>query len=152
MLEAAGARDEAEAAVVEAIEVSRRSSGPTHPSVAITTAQLANLRCARDDFGQAGTHYENALSMLEAIFPPSHPRVLDARGAYARCLTRAAQYARAEALLIASFEALGGSAATNTANSPARRVAAGLADLYDAWRRPDDAALYRTLADTTGGR
>ena len=152
MLAAAGSPDEAETAVLEAIESERRTFGPSHPSVGITTAQLANLRCARDDFGGAGAHFQEALSVLEAVFPPSHPRVLDARASYARCLTRAGDYIRAEAMLVASFEAVGGSAAATAPASPARRVAAGLADLYDAWRRPEDAAVYRALADTAVGR
>ena len=149
MLNATGDIMGAEAAVAEALEIHRKAAGPAHPAVGVLTAQLGRLHCARDAFVEAGERFREALTVLGAALPPAHPRVIDVRGGFAVCLVRARRFEEAEALLVASFETLGGEAAVASAGpgpGGPRDVAARLVELYVAWGRPELAATYRPLA------
>jgi serine/threonine-protein kinase len=137
---------EAETMIREAVSIERNQNGDDHPDVGILTTQLARVRCRGGDTDGATQLFDDALNILERALPPTHGRVIDARRSLGRCLSDAGRFADAEGVLIAAFESLGGSRTSTDLARPAREVAASLADLYDAWNRPDDAAAYRAMA------
>jgi serine/threonine-protein kinase len=146
-----GELPEAEAVVREAITIEQSANGADHPNVGILTTQLARVRCTAGDTDGASDLFADALNILDRGLPPTHPRVIDARRGLGRCLREAGRFADAEGVLIAAFESLGGSRSAVALPRPARDVAASLADLYDAWDRPADAAAYRALAAAADG-
>jgi serine/threonine-protein kinase len=136
---------EAETVVREAVSIEQNANGPDHPNVGILTTQLARVRCTGGDTDGATGLFDEALNILGRGLPPTHPRVIDARRSLGRCLGDAGRFADAEGVLIAAFESLGGSRTSVDLPRSARDVATSLADLYDAWDRPADAAVYRAM-------
>jgi serine/threonine-protein kinase len=146
-----GELPEAEAVVREAVTIEQSANGADHPNVGILTTQLARVRCTAGDTDGATELFDDALNILERGLPPTHPRVIDARRGLGRCLSEAGRFADAEGVLIAAFESLGGSRSAVALPRPAQDVADSLADLYEAWNRPADAAAYRALAAAADG-
>jgi hypothetical protein len=74
-----------------------------------------------------------------------------ANGALGEFLTTQARFPEAESFLLASYESLKKSQAEN---SPRVKLALQrLANLYEAWNQPDEAARYRSIMPAVqGGR
>jgi hypothetical protein len=75
--------------------------------------------------------------------PETHFMRATANGALGEFLTAQARFPEAEAFLLASYQSLKKSQAEN---SPRTRLALQrLANLYEAWNKPEQAAPYRAL-------
>lgn len=68
--------------------------------------------------------------------------VSETRGAYGACLSKLGRRREAEEHLLAAVAGL--RSALGEENARTRKAAAALAELYDAWGRTEEAALYRT--------
>jgi hypothetical protein len=98
-------------------------------------------------FSRTGRIDEAEKLLREAVriraenMPETHFLRATANGALGEFLTAQSRFSDAEPLLIASYESLKKS---QTENSPRlRRALQRLANLYDAWNKPEQAAPYR---------
>jgi serine/threonine-protein kinase len=148
LLVAAGDTAAALVAVGEAVERSRRFFGPEHPNYAVPLAQLARFQCASGAIDEGLRGFDEGTRVLQSTFPPTHPRVLDGRAAYADCLVRAGRLDEAEGVVMAAWEATAGGDASPVP-APARRFATRLAAIADARGQTDQAARWRALADSS---
>jgi eukaryotic-like serine/threonine-protein kinase len=70
-----GELDAAQAELARALEISRRSHGPDHPSVAMPLNNLGGVHLARGEHEQAEARYRDALEIRERALGPDHPVV-----------------------------------------------------------------------------
>ncbi|MEM1057472.1 MAG: serine/threonine-protein kinase [Bacteroidota bacterium] len=68
-----GDLDEAEALMVEALDIRRQLYGEAHPEIAQMLNSLARLYEEREDFARAEPVYAELLPMMEATLGPEHP-------------------------------------------------------------------------------
>lgn len=140
-----GLRDyaEAEARITATLEIYRAASGPQY--VNYPTAQMVQGMI----YGQTGRTAEAEKLLREAVriraenVPETHFLRATANGALGEFLTTQARFPEAETFLLASYQSLKKSQAEN---SPRTRLALQrLANLYEAWNKPEQAAPYRAL-------
>jgi serine/threonine-protein kinase len=134
---------EAEAKINATLEIYRAASGPQY--VNYPTALMVQGVI----YSQTGRTAEAEKLLREAVrirvenVPETHFLRATANGALGEFLTTQARFPEAEAFLLASYQSLKKSQA---ANSPRTRLALQrLANLYEAWNKPDQAAPYRAL-------
>ena len=134
---------EAEAKINATLEIYRAASSPQY--VNYPTALMVQGMI----FSQTGRTAEAEKLLREAVrirtenVPETHFLRATANGALGEFLTTQARFAEAESFLLASYQSLKKSQAEN---SPRTRLALQrLANLYEAWNKPDQAAPYRAL-------
>jgi tetratricopeptide (TPR) repeat protein/tRNA A-37 threonylcarbamoyl transferase component Bud32 len=134
---------EAEANVNATLEIYRAASSPQYVNYA-TALMVQGLI-----YSQTGRTAEAERLLREAVrirtenVPESHFLRATANGALGEFLTAQARFPEAETFLLASYESLKKSQAEN---SPRTKLALQrLANLYDAWNKPEQAAPYRAL-------
>jgi serine/threonine-protein kinase len=88
-----------------------------------------------------------ALSEFVAAFGDGHSRTTYARVQLATCLTEQKRYAEAEPYLVQAFDWLRDY--RGMSNPYTREVGDQLVALYDTWNRPDRAAAYRRILEST---
>jgi tetratricopeptide (TPR) repeat protein len=132
---------EAEALLEESLAIERAVSGPAAPAAGVVGAALAEVRRRMGNPAAAEAGFREALATLEAAFPPTHPRVLEARGGLA--LARADQGEHSEAVDILA-EVHGAAVALDDGGVAARLAAEQLAEVWalagdtaraEVWRR-----------------
>jgi tetratricopeptide (TPR) repeat protein len=133
---------EAEARIAETLTIYRASTGPQFINFA-TALMVQGLIC-----GQTGRIDEAEKLLREAVriraenMPETHFLRATANGALGEFLAAQKRFPEAEPFLVASYESLKKS---QTENSPRlRRARQRLANLYEAWNKPEQAAPYRT--------
>jgi len=138
-----GKYSEAEARINETLKIYRAATSQQFINYA--TALLVQGMI----YSQTGRTEEAEKLLREAVrirvenVPETHFLRATANGALGEFLTRQARFPEAEAFLLASYESLKQSQAEN---SPRTRLALQrLANLYEAWNKPDRAAPYRVL-------
>lgn len=113
--------------------------GTTLCSLADTEAQLGGT--------SADSLYRTGIEKLQRFFKASHPEVVDCQIRYADFLAIQTRYAEAEASLLQVRQNISADPeAGGLRNLP--RVALSLAAMYEAWGKPEEAATYKTLADS----
>jgi serine/threonine protein kinase len=134
---------EAEAKINTALEIYRAASSPQYVNYA-TALMVQGLI-----YSQTGRTAEAEKLLREAVriraenVPETHFLRATANGALGEFLTTQARFPEAESFLLVSYESLKKSQAEN---SPRTRLALQrLANLYEAWNKPDRAAPYRAL-------
>ena len=134
---------EAEAKISTTLEIYRAASSPQY--VNYPTALMVQGMI----YSQTGRTVEAEKLLREAVrirvenVPETHFLRATANGALGEFLTTQARFPEAEAFLLASYQSLKKSQAEN---SPRTRLALQrLANLYEAWNKPDRAAPYRAL-------
>ncbi len=144
VLLARGRLVEAELHCQQALAIRRQRLGEDHPETARTKRNLAVLLLARGETPTAGVLAPQVLGILSANQPAGDWQIADAVGVLGAYLAALGRYAEAEPCLLESYhglEAAKGPRATYT-----RDAARRLAELYQAWNRPQEAARYRALA------
>ena len=136
--------DEAEQALRDAAAMLRRLHGTRHRSLPLYLTTLADLLEEQNEPARAEPVRRDIVGILAERSGESAPSTLVARANLGDTLRRLRRFAEAEPLLLGSYDAL--AAALGPEHARTRRVAEQLADLYDAWYRPTDAARYRALA------
>jgi tetratricopeptide (TPR) repeat protein len=138
---AAGLIAEANELYLESLEMYRRLFPEDHHRVGTALENLGGFLCMRGESERGLGLLEQALPINERTYTAGDYRLHYARSTYGKCLTLAGQYQRAEDVLL---EALAG--VTKALGEEDRRtvsVRSRLVALYEAWDRPDRAALYR---------
>ena len=70
-----GRYEEAEPLYKRDLEISEKSLGKDHPSVATTLNNLAGLYYSQGRYEEAEPLYQRALTILKATFPSGHPNI-----------------------------------------------------------------------------
>jgi tRNA A-37 threonylcarbamoyl transferase component Bud32 len=135
---------ESQAAFETGIGILKRKLGDRHPDVATAYKDFAELRVRQRRWNDAEKLARAALAIRTERLGPSSRGAVEAQIGLADILRarRAAwRYPEAEALLLAARNA---AATERGARDPgALKAARGLVQLYDAWRKPAEAAKWR---------
>jgi non-specific serine/threonine protein kinase/serine/threonine-protein kinase len=132
--------DEAETLYREALVINQELFGEDNPDVALDRYLLAGLLCeVRGEPAQGVTLLEEAIPVFER--EEQHFYTAIARSMLGVCLTGLRRYAEAESELQQGLRLLEVDPGPDHAKTKQTRER--LVKLYDAWRRPDRAALYR---------
>lgn len=131
----------------EALDIERAASGPDSPTVGITMTTLAAARRRAGDAVGAERDYRQAQEILAAVMPPTHPRMLAARGGMAMAWMDQGRYQEAEELLLAVHTDAAG---LDDGGIEARGAAEKLAELYEAMGDAEAVATWRAAAEAEG--
>jgi tetratricopeptide (TPR) repeat protein len=141
LLEERGRLEEAEALYRRVVDLTARSVGRNHPESFGPLNNLAMLLKSKGDYAQAMPLFEELLASAEAALPPDHYFLGIFRGNAGECLTAAADYPRAEPLLLDAERILRASLGDNHPRTT--KAVQRLIDLYDRWDREHDAERWR---------
>lgn len=136
--------DDAAARFAEALEVLHRVLGPEHPRTLLT---LNNLAGSLDEAGrndEAAERFAQSVALHRQAMPQGFFGTGITMSGYGQCLTRLGRFEEAESILLEAHAIL--LAAVGAEHDWTRNAAARLADLYDAWGRPEDGAGWRPVA------
>ena len=132
------------AALQEATAITLSSVGADHPQMAMLRVNLARVHLAAGDAPAAEPLLRDGLRIRRRAYPAGDWRIAAAESVLGETLTRLGRYEEAETLLLAASRVLkdvGGAQGRDAAATRTR-----LAALYEATRRPDQAAALRTAA------
>lgn len=140
----AGELAEAETLFRTAIALERRLRGDDHPNVAGHEMGLARLLIDRGDYAAAEIMLRDAVRIREGAAGPDSPNAAASHGLLGMLLSRKGEYAAADSVLryaIRSMERY-----TGRQHSDVKELYGWLADLNEAWGRPEVAVRYRAIA------
>ncbi len=138
-----GQLEEAERLHREALAIRRQWFGEDHPETVHTLGALASVLRDKGDCRAALPLFEEAISRGAALLGPDHLAVAGDRSASAPCLTRLGRYLEAEEQLLAAHTRL--QTALGQQHWQTKLSLRRLAELYEAWGKPDQAKPYRAL-------
>jgi serine/threonine protein kinase/tetratricopeptide (TPR) repeat protein len=132
---------EAEEAFRQTLAMDRKFYGSDHPSYANTLVNLATLQVRMEKYDEAEKNFIEGIAIRGKILGENHWDTAAARSLLGGCLTKVGKYAQAEKLLTESLEIVKKQFGQEHPRTQAalRRVA----DLYDSWGRPKQAAVYK---------
>jgi serine/threonine protein kinase/Tfp pilus assembly protein PilF len=141
----AGARyDEADPLLRQALALRLKLLEESHPLVARSKRHLATFLKETGDCEAAEPMFQDAIDTYEESFDPDHWQVAIARSEYGDCLLELGRYREAEELLLAALAAL--RRGLGEEHEQTRTTADRIANLYDAWGKPTEAAKYRAAS------
>jgi serine/threonine-protein kinase len=138
---AAGQPEKAEEFLRQGVAGMQRAYGPEHPDVAGAHWSLAHVLWVQRKLDEAEAELRRALAIAERAYPEDSP----GRAAYqlplGNLLAERRRFRAAEPLLLAAHAAF---LATDGPDSPRTAdAAARLVSFYEAWGKPDEAALFK---------
>ena len=136
--------DEAEPLLTKALQHQRKTLGITHPDTITSMNNLAFLYAAQGRHEKAEPLYAEVVAAIRMAMPAGHWWLGAALANQARSLTALERYPEAESALLEAHQIV--SAALGPDHPRTQKVAAYLADLYDAWNKPALAAKWRQPA------
>ncbi len=146
-LKSQGKLADAELLYRKVVEGFRRIHGHEHMDTLITTSNLAGLLRTRGAVEEAIAIYRDLIKTAETALPSGHYLTAMFRGGYGRSLQDAERFPDAEVQLLACYNEL--KAAVGDAHPYTRMTAEQLVKLYEAWGKPDQAAMYRDETNET---
>jgi serine/threonine protein kinase len=132
--------EQAEPLFREALAIRREIEGD-HPRTLISAYNLGNLYSQTDRHEQAEPLYREALEGFERVYGQDHPYVLLTINSLARNLISLERFPDAEALAADSYERH--RARYGPDDEEVEATVELLAELYEAWGRPEQAAKWR---------
>jgi serine/threonine-protein kinase len=139
-----GYSSEAERLMSIAASILAASLGTNHSAYAGTLGYLADVIALRGGLDSAETLYRRAIDIRQESVGPDQTITALTWGGLAGVLTQQRRFAEADSLYRAALAVLRRN--TTDTHVDVRRTYAGLASLYQAWGKPDSAAIYRRLA------
>ena len=133
---------EAAAALDKAIAIARSTKGDDHPTMAMVMVNRARVHLARGEARAAAPLLERALLIRQRVFREDDWRVAVTKSYLGEALTTLARHQEAEALLVDAHRMLKD---VDARRKDAQGNITRLIALYEAWGRPDRAAMYRSL-------
>lgn len=127
----------------KAAETAGRVLGTDHPSVGIITGNLAGSLRLQGFIDEAEQHYTSALNLLQRTLTDDHPSTARLKIGLGECLTDRGSYQQAEQLIREGSDLL------REKGSNLRVAHEAFVNLYRAWDRPDDAAMYQEFLTGT---
>lgn len=149
-LRAQGRLAEAERLHREALGIWRDALPADHPAVAGAAVNLAEVLVDRGRYDEAETLFHEALAIRRRALGEGHGAVGLVFGSLGRLQARRGESARAESLYRRAVEVV--ASEWGDGHHDARRLRRELAELYDGWGRPQEAAKYRRLAEVVDRR
>ncbi|MBI4717516.1 MAG: serine/threonine protein kinase [Planctomycetes bacterium] len=143
LLTTKGETAEAEALMRHTLETRRRIAGPEALDTLIATNNLASLLEKAGRSGEAVSLYAEAVAAAERTLSESHWITAAFRGNYGRCLGKLGRFDEAEHELLGAYACI--RTALGEGHAQTIGVVRKLAELYDAWDRPAEAAGFRAL-------
>lgn len=141
LLHDAGKNEEAESLYGESLEIVRRQE-PVNPySLGMVLYDFATFLIDRGEPLRAEPLLREALEAWNSTGIEGSWELAMAQGALGRCLTKLQRFEDAEALLLQSYEF--GQANFGDFHDRALQPCQYLAELYDAWNKPEQAAEWR---------
>ncbi len=143
---AEGNQLESEVRINETLKIYRAATGPQfiNYATALMVQGLIYSQTGRTE--EAENLLREALSIRTENMPETHFLRATANGALGEFLTAQKRFPEAEPFLLASYENLTKSQAANSPRT--RRARQRLANLYDAWNKPEQAAPYRASLES----
>jgi len=139
---------EAEAKINAALEIYRAASGPQYVNYPTALMVQGVIYSQTGRTAEAEKLLREAVRIRAENVPETHFLRATANGTLGEFLTTQARFPEAESFLLASYESLKKSQAEN---SPRTRLALQrLANLYEAWNKPEQAAPYRASLSGSG--
>ena len=138
----AEAQREAETISRQAVEVFGRTIGEDQMDYAAALNNLGTSIMNRGGYTEALPILERAAAIAERATGPAHWAPSAMRLNVGKVQTRLGRYAEAERVLLAALEGL--RAGLGDASDPVQKARDRVAELYEAWDRPDQAARYRS--------
>ena len=115
-----------------------------HPDVARSMLALGTLLLGEGESNGAESLARQCVEVRRRALPEGHWQIAEAQSLLGACLHAQREFERAEQLLLQSLDVLRQSrAATDRHTATTIRR---LAELYEAWGRPEEAAKYRAAA------
>jgi serine/threonine protein kinase/tetratricopeptide (TPR) repeat protein len=140
-----GRLDEAEALERSTLEVQRRVLGDDHDATILSLGNLASILTRLGRPREAEPLLVEALESCHRTLGKDHSLCASTLRRYGGTLVALERYAEAERQLLEAHTLL--VAAYDEHHPSATRAAAGLAELYEAWGRPEDAAIWRARSE-----
>ncbi|MBK6726359.1 MAG: protein kinase [Xanthomonadales bacterium] len=125
----------------EILAIRRRTLGERHPDTLIAIGNLAATAMRAGAVARAEAAFREYIPMCDALRGADHPGCVERRAGLGKLLRDRGQYAEAESWLLAAYQGKLGSEDRHFAG--AEKVAQELVLLYEAWRRPAQAARWR---------
>jgi eukaryotic-like serine/threonine-protein kinase len=138
-----GEYDQAIALFHEGAEIDRKTLGPEHPDVANRMSNLAKTLVLKGELKPAEELYREAIEILLHTFPGKSWRVATVRLLLGECLKDEKNYRESELLMLEAFPIIKESFGIDHPRTQA--AAKYLADLYEAWGKPEQAAIYKAM-------
>ncbi|MEQ8844054.1 MAG: tetratricopeptide repeat protein [Phycisphaerales bacterium] len=138
----AGDFDRAEALLQESLRTYRMRYGSEHQYVARTLRLIGDVRLSAGDVDGALAALGEMIRIYRVALPSDHWEIANGDVDFGRALAADGRYTDAEPMLLKAEQAL-----TQTEMTRAtRRAQRALAEMYEAWGRPEDAARWRAAA------
>lgn len=138
-----GSYIEAEPALQRALDMRKRLFGDEHVEVAISATAVAQLYVETERFAEAKRLARDAGQILAQEISPDHWRTAWAGNVEGAAMAKLAEYEAAERLLLEGHEALREGPGSASRLAYIQITLRYLADLYQAWGKPDLASRYR---------
>ncbi len=145
VLERLDCPEEAIACSRESVEILRQALGDRHPNTLNAVARLGGLYARQEAWAEAEAPYRLAVEISTNLRPAGDAELANPRLALGKVLMHLERFDEAEAHLKSGYDIL--LAASGESADSTRNAAARLADLYEAWNRPEDASLWRSRAN-----
>jgi serine/threonine-protein kinase len=148
IVRARGDSQTAESLFKEALDLQKKKLRGGHPSAIATMIGLGGVLVDRGDSHQAEAVLREALALRKQALPEGSWEIAEAESELGYCLAKFRRFDEAEPLLLQSYQIL---KTKRGAESKQTRLALDhIIDLYQAWRRPIDAAPYIALKPKPG--
>jgi len=141
---AAGRLDETESILRDLLERRRRTGGATHPATIVTLGRLGEVCADLGRLDDAEPLLAEAVLAAHQGLPRDSAFLAVLLGRHAACLIALGRFDRAESAALEAERILVG--AFGSAHPRTTEARSLLADLYELWGRPDEAATWRTRA------
>ncbi|TWT43705.1 Serine/threonine-protein kinase PknB [Phycisphaerae bacterium RAS1] len=145
LLKNAGRLAEAEPLYREVVRTQREALGPLHRHTLIGAFNLAQLLCEKGDCDEAESLFLDVIRSAPDALTPDHWYCGWFRLGFGRCLMKSGRLAEAESHLLSAHSHL--ASVLGPDDRRTTNAARCLADLYVAWERPAEAAVWRALSE-----
>jgi eukaryotic-like serine/threonine-protein kinase len=140
LLYARGQFDEAERLYRQAIDIYKTTLPDNHQYVAAALTGLGRIFAEGGDTFRVSALIERAVSIWRKELPEDHWQIARSRAVLGKSMLQQGKFAEAEPILLQNYAILEKQRGTNDPGT--RQVRAWLAQLYEHWGKPNDAARY----------
>jgi hypothetical protein len=138
-----GVYPKAEALYREVLKIERRLYGNNYADAFVAAVNLGLTLKLQEKLSQAEAHFKEEIAMADHCLPRTHTSRASLHAIYGNLLQENGRYEEAEHHLLVGYEALKNALGTREIRT--RSAIEALAELYEAWGKPDRSAEYRAL-------
>ncbi|MGH9752935.1 MAG: tetratricopeptide repeat protein [Blastocatellia bacterium] len=138
-----GDYEEAGALFQQSLAMRRKQFGDEHPEVGTALHNLGTLFYLKGEYNESEKLQRQAIGVYQKSLKPDHWMIHRSRRSVGECLIKLKRYREAEEELLAAHAGL--KAELGAQHERTRRAVRFLAELYESWGKPRQAAPYRAL-------